>query len=86
MVQERYGVQLSTPEKGRLRQMIRAGRSSAPLVCFVDALDTRARILLKTDEGWPFGRLRSISSGCSPGHLGAHGVPRQAAVRRGGTG
>ena len=29
MVQERYGVQLSTQEKGRLRQMIRAGRSSA---------------------------------------------------------
>ena len=79
MVQERYGVQLSTPEKGRLRQMIRAARSSAQAI-------TRARILLKTDEGWPFGRLRSISSGCSPGHLGAHGVPRQAAVRRGGTG
>ena len=34
MVQERYGVQLSTPEKGRLRQMIRAGRSSAPTGMF----------------------------------------------------
>ena len=45
MVQERYGVQLSTQEKGRLRQMIRAGRSSAQAI-------TRARILLKTDEGW----------------------------------
>ena len=45
MVQEKYGVQLSTHEKGRLRQMIRAGRSSAQAI-------TRARILLKTDEGW----------------------------------
>ena len=45
MVQERYGVRLSTEEKGRLRQMIRAGRSSAQAI-------TRARILLKTDEGW----------------------------------
>ena len=45
MVQEKYGVQLSTQEKGRLRQMIRAGRSSARAI-------TRARILLKTDQGW----------------------------------
>ena len=45
MVQERYGVQLSTQEKGRLRQMIRADRSSAQAI-------TRARILLKTDQGW----------------------------------
>ena len=44
MVQEKYGVQLNTQEKGRLRQMIRAGRSSAQAI-------TRA-ILLKTDEGW----------------------------------
>ena len=45
MVQEKYGIQLSAQEKGRLRQMIRAGRSSAQAI-------TRARILLKTDEGW----------------------------------
>ena len=38
-------VQLSTQEKGLLRQMIRAGRSSAQAI-------TWARILLKTDEGW----------------------------------
>ena len=36
---------MSTQEKGRLRQMIRAGRSSARAI-------TRARILLKTDQGW----------------------------------
>ena len=45
MVQEVYGVHLSTQEKARLRKMIRAGRSSAQAI-------TRARILLKTDEGW----------------------------------
>ena len=45
MVQEVYGVHLSAQEKGRLRKMIRAGRSSAQAI-------TRARILLKTDEGW----------------------------------
>ena len=44
MVQEKYGVQLNTQERGPLRQMIRAGRSSAQAI-------TRARILLKTDEG-----------------------------------
>ena len=46
MVQEKYGVRLATEEKGRLRKMIRAGRSSAQAI-------TRARILLKIDEGWP---------------------------------
>ena len=45
MVQEKYGVQLCTQEKGRLRRMIRGGRSSAQAI-------TRARVLLKTDEGW----------------------------------
>ena len=46
MVQEKYGVRLATEEKGRLRRMIRVGRSSAQAI-------TRARILLKIDEGWP---------------------------------
>ena len=45
MVQEKFGVRLSAAEKGRLRRMVRAGRSSAQAI-------TRARILLKTDEGW----------------------------------
>ena len=45
MVQEKYGVRLATQERGRLRKMVRAGRSSAQAI-------TRARILLKTDEGW----------------------------------
>ena len=45
MVQEIYGVHLTAQEKGRLRKMIRAGRRSAQAI-------TRARILLKTDEGW----------------------------------
>ena len=64
MVQEKYEVQLSSQEKGRLRRMIRSGRSSAQAI-------TRARILLKTDEGWPFGKLRSRPGGRRPGHLGA---------------
>ena len=45
MVQEKYGVRLATQEKGRLRKMIRGGRSSAQAI-------TRARILIKIDEGW----------------------------------
>ena len=45
MVQEKYGVRLATQEKGRLRKMIRAGRSSAQAI-------TRASILVKIDEGW----------------------------------
>ena len=73
MVQEKYGVQLSTQEKGRLQQMIRAGRSSAQAI-------TRARILLKTDEGWTASQVAAALD------IGADRVPRQAAVRRGGAG
>ena len=50
MVREVYGVHLSAQEKGRLKKMIRPGRSSAQAV-------TRARILLKTDEGWTAARV-----------------------------
>ena len=50
MVREVYGVHLSIQEKGRLRKIIRAGRSSAQAI-------TRARILLKTDEGWTAARV-----------------------------
>ena len=52
MVQERFEVRLSPAEKGRLRKMIRAGRSSAQAI-------TRARILLKTDEGWSASQVAS---------------------------
>ena len=50
MVQEKYGVRLTEQERGRLRRMIRAGTSSAQAI-------TRARILLKTDEGWTASRV-----------------------------
>ena len=45
MVQEKYGVQLTSEERERLRQLIRSGQHSARVI-------TRARILLRTDEGW----------------------------------
>ena len=45
MVQEEYEVRLSSKERGQLGRMVRSGRSSAQAI-------TRARILLKIDEGW----------------------------------
>ena len=77
MVQEKYAVQLSSQEKGQLRRMVRPGRSSAQAI-------TRARILLKIDAGWPFGKLRIHPGGRGSGHPGAHGVPGQAAICREG--
>lgn len=50
MVREVYGVHLSVEEKARLKKMIRSGRSSAQAA-------TKARILLKTDEGWTASRV-----------------------------
>ena len=46
MVQKKYEVRLSSEEKRHLRKVVRSGRSSAQAI-------TRARILLKVDEGRP---------------------------------
>ena len=45
MVREKFAVRLTSEERDQLEHMIRAGKSPARSV-------TRARILLKTDEGW----------------------------------
>ena len=45
MVRERFAVRLTPEERDRLEHLVRAGRSPARVA-------TRARILLKTSEGW----------------------------------
>ena len=45
MAQEKFAVQLSVEDRSELERLIRSGRSSARVI-------NRARILLKTDEGW----------------------------------
>ena len=45
MVREKYGVRLEPEQRDRLEHLVRAGKSSAQVT-------TRARILLKTDDGW----------------------------------
>ena len=45
MVREKFAVRLTPEERNQLEHMVRAGRSSARVT-------TRARILLKTGEGW----------------------------------
>jgi transposase len=52
MAQKKYEVSLSTEERGKLRKVVRSGRSSAQAT-------TRARILLKADEGWTDARVAS---------------------------
>ena len=46
MVREKYGVRLTGEQRDRLEHLVRAGKSPARVT-------TRARILLKTNEGWP---------------------------------
>ena len=46
MVREKFAVRLTVEERNRLEHMVRAGKGSARVT-------TRARILLKTGEGWP---------------------------------
>ena len=50
MVREKYGVRLTPGERSQLEHLVRAGKGSARVT-------TRARILLKTDEGWPAPRV-----------------------------
>ncbi len=45
MVAEKYAVRLSSEDQEQLRGLIRSGQRSARVI-------NRARILLKTDEGW----------------------------------
>ena len=45
MVREKFAVRLTAEERNQLEHMVRAGKSPARAT-------TRARILLKTDEGW----------------------------------
>ena len=46
MVREKYGVRLTPEQRDRLEHLVSAGKNSARVT-------TRARILLKTDDGWP---------------------------------
>ena len=45
MVREKYAVRLTPEEREELQHLVRAGKGSARVII-------RARILLKTDEGW----------------------------------
>ena len=45
MVREKYGVRLTPKQRDQLQHLVRAGKGSARGII-------RARILLKTDEGW----------------------------------
>ena len=58
MVQEKYRVQLTSEEQERLRQLIRSGQHSARVI-------TRARILLRTNEGWSASQVVVAALGTS---------------------
>ena len=45
MVRDKYAVELAAEQREELQNLIRVGKSSARVII-------RARILLKTDEGW----------------------------------
>ena len=50
MVREKYGVRLAPEQRDWLQHLVRAGKGSARVII-------RARILLKTDEGWSAPRV-----------------------------
>ena len=50
MVRGKYGVRLTSEQRNELQHLVRAGKGSARVII-------RARILLKTDEGWSAPRV-----------------------------
>ena len=52
MAQEKFAVRLTVEDRSELERLIRSGRSSARVI-------NRARILLKTDEGWSASQVTS---------------------------
>ena len=50
MVRGKYGVRLASKQRNELQHLVRAGKGSARVII-------RARILLKTDEGWSAPRV-----------------------------
>ena len=50
VVREKFAVRLTPEERNQLEHMVRAGKGSARVI-------NRARILLKTGEGWPAPRV-----------------------------
>ena len=71
MVREKYGVRLEPEQRDRLEHLVRAGKSPARVT-------TRARILLKTDDGWSAPQVAQ-ALGVVEGTV----VPDQAAFCRG---
>ena len=57
MVREKFAVRLTPEERDQLEHMVRAGKSSARVTA-------RARILLKTDEGWSAPRVAQALNVC----------------------
>ena len=76
MVQEKHAVRLSLEDRDQLRQLIRSGQCSARVI-------NRARILLKTDDGWSASQV-AVALDTSPRTVfrtkrrySEEGVPRQ---------
>ena len=69
MVRDKWAVRLAPEQREEVQHLIRAGKSSA-------RVSARARILLKSDDGWPAPQVAEALGG--PGH----GVPDQAVLPR----
>ena len=69
MVQEKYAVRLPSEDRDHLERLIRSGQRSARVI-------NRARILLKTEEGWSASQVAAAL-----GHVAADGRPHQTTVR-----
>ena len=80
LVREKYGVRLTAEQRDQLEHLVRAGKSTARVV-------TRARILLKTDQGWLAPQVAQALDVVDGRCTGSSGVsPRMAWTGRSRTG
>ena len=75
MVTEKHGVRLTAEQRSQLQHLVRTAKGTARVT-------VRARILLKTDEGWSASQVAVALDIWRSGTVSRD----QAAVRRGGTG
>ena len=67
MVREKYGVRLTAEQRNQLQHLVRAGKGTARVT-------VRARILLKTDEGWSAPQVQALDVAEGPRCFGSSGA------------
>ena len=71
---KKYKVSLTAEEREALHKMVKTGKSAAYTI-------SRARILLKADEGWKYGPVKDADKKEHPCFLPYHNLPLEQRMK-----